>query len=457
MDNHSKEGTKRGRLKKAPESFLPQEFISDINAQGLDGTRRGFLKSSFMAATAALTAGSSLAAAQGAKGAQGDPMILEPRPWSKTLGNPVASRPYGLPSKYEANLQRRQSPGLTPTNQASVSFAPLQGLFGIITPSGLHFERHHQGWVDVDPEQHRFMINGMVKQPKVYTMDDLMRFPSVSRIHFIECGANTGMEWGNAAVPTVQYTHGMLSCCEYTGVPLKTLLDDCGADFKNARFVLAEGNDGSSMTRTISMDAALDDVMVAWGMNGEMLRPENGYPLRLVVPGVQGVSWVKWLRRIEVGDKPWNSKDETSHYVDMMPDGMQRQYTSIQECKSVITSPSGGQALLDKGFYSISGLAWSGRGKIKQVDVSVDGGKNWKTARLQTPVLDKCLTRFDLDWVWDGAPAILQSRAIDSTGFVQPRYRQLREVRGTRSTYHNNAIQSWQVAASGEVFNVQMD
>ena len=458
MDNHIKPGTKLGRLKKAPESFLSQEFISNISTQGLDGTRRGFLKNSFMAATAALTAGSSLAAAaQGGKGAQGDPMILEPRPWSKTLGHPVASRPYGLPSKYEANLQRRQSPGLTPTSQASVSFAPLQGLFGIITPNGLHFERHHQGWVDVDPEQHRFMINGMVKQPKVYTMDDLMRFPSVSRIHFIECGANTGMEWGNAAVPTVQYTHGMLSCCEYTGVPLKTLLDDCGADFKNARFVLAEGNDGSSMTRTISMDAALDDVMVAWGMNGEMLRPENGYPLRLVVPGVQGVSWVKWLRRIEVGDKPWNSKDETSHYVDMMPDGMQRQYTSIQECKSVITSPSGGQALLDKGFYSISGLAWSGRGKIKQVDVSVDGGKSWKTARLQTPVLDKCLTRFDLDWVWDGAPAILQSRAIDSTGFVQPRYRQLREVRGTRSTYHNNAIQSWQVAASGEVFNVQMD
>jgi sulfane dehydrogenase subunit SoxC len=288
-------------------------------------------------------------------------------------------------------------------------------------------------------------------------MDDLMRLPAVSRMHFIECGANTGMEWGNAAVPTVQYTHGMLSCCEFTGVPLKVLLDDCGADFKNARFVLAEGNDGSSMTRTIPMDAVLDDVLVAWGMNGEMLRPENGYPLRLVVPGVQGVSWVKWLRRIEVGDKPWNTKDETSHYVDLMPDGMQRQYTSIQECKSVITSPSGGQALLGKGYYNITGLAWSGRGKIKQVDVSVDGGKTWKVARLETPVLDKCLTRFNFDWVWDGSPAILQSRAVDSTGYVQPRYRQLREVRGTRSTYHNNAIQSWQIAQSGEIFNVQMD
>ncbi|MDS1142279.1 sulfite dehydrogenase [Pusillimonas sp. SM2304] len=444
-----------GRLRKAPENFVPPTLVNEVSAQGMSEERRGFLKRSFLAAAATLAAGPALAGPS--RQVAGDPMILEPRPWSTSLGNPVASKPYGLPSHFESNLQRRQSPGLTQTTQASVAFAPLQGFFGIITPSGLHFERHHQGWVDVDPEQHRLMVNGMVKAAKVYTMDDLMRLPSVSRIHFIECGANTGMEWGNAAVPTVQYTHGMLSCCEYTGVPLKVLLDDCGADFKNARFVLAEGNDGSSMTRTISMDAALDDVLVAWGMNGEMLRPENGYPLRLVVPGVQGVSWVKWLRRIEVGDKPWNAKDEAVHYIDMMPDGMHRQYTSIQECKSVITSPSGGQVLLGKGYYNVSGLAWSGRGKIKQVDVSFDGGKSWKTARLETPVLDKCLTRFNIDWVWDGSPVILQSRAVDSTGFVQPRYRQLREVRGTRSTYHNNAIQSWQIGQSGEVFNVQMD
>lgn len=441
-----------GRVRKAPENFVPPDLQAEISRTGLDDGRRGFLRRSFLAAAATLAAGPSLARA-----AEGDPMILTPRPWSTKLGHPVASTPYGQPSRFESNLQRRQSPGLTPTPQASVAFAPLQGFFGIITPSGLHFERHHQGWVDVDPTQHRLMVNGMVKESKVYTMDDIMRLPSVSRMHFIECGANTGMEWGNAAVPTVQYTHGMLSCCEFTGVPLKVLLDDCGADLKNAKFVLAEGNDGSSMTRTISMEAALDDVMVAWGMNGEMLRPENGYPLRLVVPGVQGVSWVKWLRRIEVGDKPWNTKDETSHYVDMMPDGIHRQYTSIQEAKSVITTPSGGQALMGKGFYNVSGLAWSGRGKIKQVDVSFDGGRSWKTARLETPVLDKCLTRFNIDWVWDGSPVILQSRATDSTGFVQPRYRQLREVRGTRSTYHNNAIQSWKVAESGEVFNVQMD
>lgn len=385
----------------------------------------------------------------------GEDAILRLPEHSKMLGLPVAANPYGVPSKYERNLQRRESPGLTRVSAASVSFCPLQGMFGIITASGLHFERHHQGWHDIDPTQHRLLVHGLAKRNKVYTMDDLMRLPSVSRIHFIECGANTGMEWGNVAVPTVQYTHGMLSCCEFTGVPLSVLLDDIGFDRKRGKYVLAEGADGSGMTRTIPMDRALDDVLVAYGMNGEMLRPENGYPLRLVAPGLQGVSWVKWLRRIEVGDQPFGTKDETLHYVDLMPDGTHRQYTSIQECKSVITTPSGGQALLEKGFYNVSGIAWSGRGSIKRVDVSFDGGRNWKTARLEQPVLPKALTRFNIDWTWDGAPVILQSRAMDDTGYVQPLKRQLREVRGTRSIYHNNAVQSWRVAASGEVSNVQ--
>jgi sulfane dehydrogenase subunit SoxC len=342
-----------------------------------------------------------------------------------------------------------------------VSFAPLQSLFGIVTPSGLHFERHHQGWWDIDPSKHRLMINGsdarLLKAAKVFTMDELMRLPSVSRFHFIECGANTGMEWGNVAVPTCQYTHGMLSCSEFTGVPLKILLDMAGVDFKRARYVLAEGADGSSMTRTLPMELVESgEVLVAYGSNGEMLRPENGYPLRLVVPGVQGVSWVKYLRRIEVGDAPYGSKDETLHYVDLMPSGLHRQYASTQECKSVVTTPSGGQVLLDKGYYQISGLAWSGRGKVRRVDVSVDGGRSWKTARLQEPVMNKCLTRFTLDWAWDGRPALVQSRAADDTGYVQPTYRQLRAVRGSRSIYHNNAIQTWLVEANGEVRNVQL-
>lgn len=445
---------KLGRLKRAPENFVSTELASELSAGGITEARRGFLRNSFLAAMAA--GASATAASAFAQAPKGDPNILEKQTWQTTLGQPVAAKPYGMPSKYEANLQRRESPGLTRVSAASVAFAPLQGLFGIITPNGLHFERHHQGWYDIDPAKHRLMINGLVKQDMVFTMEDLMRLPSVSRIHFIECGANTGMEWGNVAVPTVQYTHGMLSCCEFTGVPLSILLDMAGADTKKGKYVLAEGGDGSGMTRTIPMEMALDDVLVVWGMNGEMLRPENGYPLRLVVPGVQGVSSVKWLRRIEVGDMPYASKDEAVHYIDLMPDGMHRQYTSIQECKSVITTPSGGQQLLETGFYNISGMAWSGRGKVKRVDVSVDGGRNWREARLETPVLTKAITRFNIDWVWDGKPAILQSRATDETGHVQPAYRMLREVRGTRSIYHNNAIQSWKVDTNGEVSNVQV-
>jgi sulfane dehydrogenase subunit SoxC len=438
-----------GRLRKAPENFIAGDGVRKVFAEARDG-RRDFLRGAFAAAAAGM-------ATQVAAQADGAPEILTLPEHSRGLGQPVVTDGYGNPSKYERNVQRRQSPGLTQTRQASVSFAPLQSLFGIVTPSGLHFERHHQGWWDVDPSKHRLMVNGMVKAAKVFTMDDIMRLPSVSRFHFIECGANTGMEWGNVAVPTCQYTHGMLSCSEFTGVPLITLLQMAGADLKKGRFVLAEGADGSSMTRTIPM-ALIEsgEVLVAYGQNGEMLRPENGYPLRLVVPGVQGVSWVKYLRRLEVGDQPWATKDETVHYVDLMPDGRHRQYTSIQECKSVVTTPSGGQVLLDKGFYNISGLAWSGRGKVKKVDVSVDGGRNWRTARLQDPVMSKCLTRFSLDWAWDGKPAIIQSRATDETGYVQPSMRQLRGVRGTRSIYHNNAIQSWLVQESGEVKNVQL-
>jgi sulfane dehydrogenase subunit SoxC len=444
-----------GRLRKAPENFVDSQGVATVFAEAKQG-RRDFIRGAFAAAAAAGIAAPA-ARAQSVAPDDGDPNILTLPEHSTGLGQPVATDGYGKPSKWEANVQRRRSPGLTQTTQASVSFAPLQSLFGIVTPSGLHFERHHQGWWDIDPSKHRFMVNGLVKKAKVFTMDELMRLPSVSRFHFIECGANTGMEWGNVAVPTVQYTHGVLSCSEFTGVPLRTLLEMAGADMKRARFVLAEGGDGSSMTRTIPMGlVASGEVLVAYGQNGEMLRPENGYPLRLVVPGVQGVSWVKYLRRVEVGDKPWNTKDETVHYVDLMPDGTHRQYTSIQECKSVVTTPSGGQMLLDKGFYNVSGLAWSGRGKVRRVDVSVDGGRNWRTARLQEPVMSKSLTRFSIDWVWNGEPAIIQSRATDETGYVQPNYRQLRGVRGTRSIYHNNAIQSWLVEASGEVKNVQV-
>ncbi|MDO9143844.1 sulfite dehydrogenase [Rhodoferax sp.] len=446
-----------GRLIKAPENFLNRDGIKAVFAEAKKG-RRDFIRNAFAAAAAGAVVPVALAQGNPVPTEGGDPNILNLPAHSVGLGQGVAQNDgYGKPSQYESGVQRRQSPGLTQTTQASVSFAPLQSLFGIVTPSGLHFERHHQGWWDIDPSKHRLMINGMVKSAKVFTLDEIMRLPAVSRFHFIECGANTAVEWGNVAVPTVQYTHGMVSCSEFTGVPLITLLELAGADLKNGKFVLAEGADGSSMTRTIPMSLIKSgEVFVAYGQNGEMLRPEQGYPLRLIVPGIQGVSWVKYLRRLEVGDKPYGTKDEAIHYMDLMPNGQHRQYSGIQECKSVVTTPSGGQVLLDKGFYNITGLAWSGKGKIKKVDVSVDGGRNWRSTRLQGPVMSKALTRFNIDWVWDGKPAIIQSRATDETGFVQPTYQQLRAVRGTRSIYHNNAIQSWLVQENGEVKNVQV-
>ena len=442
-----------GRLRPAPECFLDGDGVLRVRQEARAG-RRDFIRRAF---AAALAGGGAVRAAASA----GDPEILEPQPQRQALGRPVASTGYGSPSRYEANVQRRISPGLTATRESGVSFTPLQSLFGIVTPSGLHFERHHAGWWDLDPRRHRLMINGsdpsLVARPMVYTMDELMRLPSTSRFRFIECSANTGMEWGNVAVPTVQYTHGMISCSEFTGVPLRLLLERAGTDWRRGRFVLAEGGEGSALARTIPMALVESgEVLVAYGQNGEMLRPENGYPLRLVVPGVQGVSWVKYLRRIEVGDQPYATRDEALQYIDLMPDGRYRQYTSVQECKSVLTTPSGGQVLLGEGYYELSGLAWSGRGRIRRVDVSVDGGRNWRAARLQPPVLAKCLTRFTLPWIWDGRPALLASRAVDETGSVQPGYRELRAVRGTRSLYHNNAVQAWLVQAGGEVVNVQL-
>ena len=444
-----------GRIQHAPEHVLPEKLAAELVAGGMRGARRDFLRRSVAAVSAAMGSTVALAAADHPADL-GEAEILTLPKHSTTLGNPVAFHGYGMPSRHEINLQRRESPGLTKRRESGVAFTPLQGLFGIVTPSGLHFERHHAGWHDIDPASHRLMINGLVATPKIYTMGDLMRMPAVSRMHFIECGANTAMDWAGPTLPSVQYTHGMLACSEFTGIPLSVLLDACGIDRSKARFVLAEGSDGASLARTIPIERALDDVLVAWGMNGEMLRPENGYPLRLVVPGAQGVSWVKWLRRIEVGDAPFATREESTQYTDLMPDGLQRQYSLIQECKSVITTPSGGQRLLDKGLHCITGLAWSGRGKVARVDVSTDGGRNWRTARLESPVLSKCLTRFNLEWEWDGSPAILQSRAIDETGYVQPKISELRAVRGTRSVYHNNAIQSWRVESSGEVVNVQI-
>jgi sulfane dehydrogenase subunit SoxC len=374
--------------------------------------------------------------------------------WSRYLGAGVDDAPYGMPSKYEAEVVRRNVGWLTATTESSVNFTPLHALNGIVTPNGLCFERHHGGVAVIDPEDHRFLIHGLVDKPLIFTLQDLKRFPPVSRFQFLECVANGGMEWRGAQLNSCQFAHGMVHCVQWTGVALKTLLEVAGLK-PSARWLLAEGGDSAGMTRSIPVEKALDDCIVAYAQNGEALRPEQGYPLRLVVPGFEGNMWIKWLRRIEVGDMAWYTREETSKYTDLLPDGRARKFTWEMDAKSVITSPCPENPVPAKGFNVISGLAWSGRGRITRVDVSFDGGKNWRTARLERPVLSKCLTRFHFDWRWNGESVLLESRAMDETGYVQPSIADLRALRGGNSVYHNNSIQTWLVNPGGEVENVQ--
>jgi sulfane dehydrogenase subunit SoxC len=274
----------------------------------------------------------------------------------------------------------------------------------------------------------------------------------VSRICFLECSGNT-QNWGEpVAEYTVQDTHGLLSCCEWTGAPLKAVLEEVGVR-PEALWMLAEGADAATMTRSIPVEKAFDDALLAYAQNGEKLRPEQGYPLRLLLPGFEGNTSVKWLRRLKFGRAPWQTREETSKYSWVMPDGSARQFNFVMEAKSVITSPSGGQRLRDRGFYEISGLAWSGRGKIEKVDVSVDGGVSWTAAALQEPILPKSLTRFHAPWRWTGEAAIVTSRATDETGYVQPSRDELLKVRDARSYYHYNGMQRWRVAGDGMVSN----
>lgn len=411
-------------------------------------SRRGFL-------TGGLAAAGGLVAASGARAAGPDPAITEVQEWNQALGLGVDARPYGTPSPFEAHVKRRNVEWLTASRESSVNFTPLHELDGFVTPNGLCFERHHAGIAEVDPGKHRLMINGLVDRELVFTMEDLKRFPRMNRFYFLECAANSGMEWRGAQLNGCQFTHGMVHCVQYTGVSLKTVLEECGLK-TNAKWLMPEGADAAGMNRSVPIEKGLEDCMIAWAMNGEALRPEQGYPLRLVVPGWEGNMWVKWLRRIEVGDEPWHAREETSKYTDLLENGQARRFTWVMDAKSVVTNPSPQAPLLHKGPNVLSGLAWSGRAPIRRVDVTIDGGKNWTTADLQGPVLDKCLTRFYLNIEWDGRPLLIQSRAIDETGYVQPTKDELRAARGTNSIYHNNGIQTWHIRENGEVENVEI-
>lgn len=415
-------------------------------------SRRNFLKGSVA------IAGASVAGAASANSA--DPLITDVQDWASITGVGVDETPYGLPISFEKDVVRRNVEWLTASPISSINFTPIHALDGTITPQGCAFERHHSGAIELRKEDYRLMINGLVDKPLIFTYSDLERFPRENHVYFCECAANTGMEWAGAQLNGAQFTHGMIHNMEYTGVPLRTLLNEAGlsaaGDLKD-KWVYVEGADASSNGRSIPMEKALDDVLVAFKANGEALRMEHGYPVRLVVPGWEGNMWVKWLRRIEVSDAAVESREETSKYTDVYEDGTARKWTWVMDAKSVITSPSPQMPINhSKGPMVISGLAWSGHGKITRVDVSRDGGITWETARLGKQGDTKALTRFYLDTEWDGNAMLLQSRAMDETGYVQPTKQQLREMRGENSVYHNNCIQTWFVDENGVVENVEV-
>ncbi len=387
-----------------------------------------------------------------ALGAAGLSALALRRAAALELGDP--RRPYGERSPFE-HAVRSFGPSVTPGTGSSRT--PLQDLCGTITPSSLHFERHHSGVPKIDPNAHELLLDGLVERPLVFTMKELSRFPSVSHVHFIECAGNSGREHEGRPGETVQRSHGLFSNTEWTGVLLKTVLEEAGIKRK-ARWIVAEGADASRMSRSIPLEKALDDVLVAYGQNGEALRPEQGYPLRLVVPGWEGNINIKWLGRIMVTDEPFMTREEAAVYTDLMPDGKARWFTFVMEAKSVITRPSGEQLLDAPGFYEISGLAWSGRGRITRVEVSTDDGKTWTDAQLNSPVFPKAVTRFSLAWKWDGGEAALQSRCTDETGYVQPTREQLISVRGLHpgpdGFNHYNGIKTWFVHRDGKVSHV---
>ena len=411
------------------------------SAQGIETTGgRSVSRRRFLTAAVSVTG---LAAAQALFHPRRVHARAVPEDPTRVPGAPPS--PYGERSQFEQATRLAGGPR---------SLTPLQDLHGIVTPSALHFERHHNGVPLIDPARHRLLIHGLVERPMIFTMDELKRLPSVSRLAFIECSGNSAGEWRAPGGRTVQETHGLLSTSEWTGVALATVLRGVGVK-PDATWMLAEGSDAAAMTRSIPLGPVMEDALLCYAQNGEALRPEQGYPLRLLFPGWEGNACIKWLRRLKLGTAPFMTREETSHYTDLMPDGTARQFTMVMEAKSVITHPSGGQQL-QPGFVEVRGLAWTGNGRITVVEVSTDGGRTWQPARLHDLVLPECPTRFTLPWQWEGQEAVLQSRCTDETGYVQPTRQALINVRGLNSVYHYHAIQSWKVARDGRVSNVHV-
>jgi sulfane dehydrogenase subunit SoxC len=374
-------------------------------------------------------------------------LALEADP--RKLGIPLG--PYGERSPFEKAVRWTRE---SKTPETGSSFTPLHDSFGILTPSALHYERHHSGIPTIDPALHRLVIHGFVDRPLSLSLADIRRLPSVTRILALECGGNSAGEWTAGGGADVQRSHGLLSGSEWTGIPLSLLLAEAGVQSR-ASWVIAEGGDACRMMRSIPLRKAMGDSLLAYGQNGEAMRPAQGYPLRLLNPGWEGNTSVKWLQSLTLTDQPYMARDETSKYSDLMADGKARIFTYDMEAKSVITFPSGGQTLPARGVYELTGVAWSGRGRIERVDITFDGGRTWLQATLQEPRLPLALTRFRMEWRFDGQDAVVASRATDETGYVQPTRAALVAVRGTNSTYHYNGIKPWRVHTDGTVTNVE--
>lgn len=430
-------------MKKNPPTLAPANLLQPVAGGGLLD-RRLFLKRTLGFITATTIAGKSIEASAQISNPTKPPWMLKP-------GKPFSN--YGQPSEYEKSTVRWISANSTAI-QNGISWTPLHKLEGTITPNGLHFERHHNGVPEIVPHQHRLLVHGLVSRPQFFDVDALLRYPMESKICFVECGGNSNAGWWKKPIQTpAGYFHGLVSCSEWTGVPLATLLSEVGIK-SEAKWIIAEGADAIAMNISLPVKKALDDVIVAMYQNGERIRPENGYPLRLIVPGWEGVLHVKWLRRLYLSTQPIMARNETSKYTELLPNGKTRRFTFIMDPKSLITNPSYGMSLKQQGLYQISGLAWSGRGKIKCVEVSADGGKTWAQAALQEPVLPMCFTRFRIPWQWNGQPAVLKSRTVDETGYIQPERDQLVADRGRHGYFHYNAIVSWAVSQDGSIRHV---
>ncbi len=371
-------------------------------------------------------------------------VTLTPRDVSGQGRPDSADRP-GRPPNELGTRSAAEQPKRMPS--AISSRTPLQDLHGTITPADLHFERHHAGVPALDTRTYRLLVHGMVERPTTFSLDDLKRFPSSSRICFLECSGNFGRQSGERT--TVQELCGLTSQSEWTGVRLSTLVREVGAR-PQATWFLAEGQDAALMTRSIPMKDVLEEAMIVYAQNGEALRPEQGYPARLLLPGMEGNASVKWLRRLELADQPFMTREETSKYTDPLADGSARQFSFVIDARSVITSPSY-QHTVQPGWTEIRGIAWSGRGRVERVEVSTDGGRTWTAAELQAPVLPKAHTRFRLLWRWDGAATEIVSRAVDQTGYVQPDWKTLQTLRGRRTRYHLNPVTGWKIGADGRV------